>query len=274
MFNTLYQAIDWQAPWYQALATLTAATTENASVADSLNAQLPDGLTNAFAKPLKFVSQDSLPEGMAYESFIAQTGNIPTRDNFHDLLGGLIWLNFPKMKAVFNQLHEQDIAQYGIQAARSRLRNVLTLFDENGGVVVSEQLPVLQALQSFDWHTALWRYRDQWQHSTQFFPIGHALLEKMIEPRLGICAHCLLVQADRGFFELDKFSQRAQLDNWLSAFFLQHAANLHSKGFQPLPVLGIPEFVAEQDASFYQNTQVFRPKPTRKSSAVHQFLLK
>lgn len=276
MFNQCYQAIDWQAPWYQKLGLLAPRQVSDTrplkdSVAKALNAQLPPELTNAFGKPLSFVGQSALPDGMAYESFIADTGQVPTRDNLHDLLGGLIWLNYPKTKAVFNQLHQQDIAQQGIGAARSRLRNVLTLFDENGGVVVSANPQILHALQNFDWHTALWHARDVWSDNCAFFPIGHALLEKLITPRPGICSHTLLVHADRDFFGLAPTVQRQQLDTWLSEFFIKHAAYLAPKGFQPLPVLGIPYFDPAQSVGFYQNTAVFRPKSARKPAAIWHF---
>ncbi|MFP3562557.1 DUF3025 domain-containing protein, partial [Paraburkholderia sp. SIMBA_049] len=44
------------------------------------------------SQTLQFVSQNALPEGEVYENFIGTTGNIPTRDNLHDLFNGSIWL--------------------------------------------------------------------------------------------------------------------------------------------------------------------------------------
>ncbi|MBY0345514.1 MAG: DUF3025 domain-containing protein [Neisseriaceae bacterium] len=41
---------------------------------------------NAYGLPLQFVPQSCLPDGWAYESFIAQTGHVPTRPNAHDAL--------------------------------------------------------------------------------------------------------------------------------------------------------------------------------------------
>lgn len=121
--------------------------------------------------PIHFVDQACLPEGETYESFIAKTGKIPTRDNHHDLLNGLIWLNFPQAKAVFNELHAKDILRHGIHNARTALRNALTVFDENGGIVVSSDRLLLEQLQAFKWHAALVIHRANWlaQHRTIAF---------------------------------------------------------------------------------------------------------
>ncbi|MFW2177097.1 MULTISPECIES: DUF3025 domain-containing protein [unclassified Moraxella] len=234
-------------------------------------------LQNYQKMPIKFVSQQALPANTAYETFIAETGQVPTRNNLHDWLGGLIWLSFPKTKAVFNQLHQQDILENGVTAKRTAIRNVLTLFDENGGVVVSSDRRVLTALQQFDWQTALWQYRQSWlgtsdiRQQTTFFPIGHALLEKLIEPRLPICSHTLLIEVTDEFFGQTLPCQRQQLDDFLTDYFFHKTSQLTSKSFQPLPVLGIPNFCPNQSADFYQNTQVFRERQQREPVTIWQF---
>ena len=274
MMNQLYHQINWQAPWYNKLAIppLFSLLKDTFSIAnpikpvdnpvkDWLNFSLTTPIYTYQHHPIHFVAQDDLPANTAYETFIAQTGNIPTRDNFHDLLGGLIWLNFPKTKAVFNQLHQQDIEKNGIQPKRSLLRNILTLFDENGGVVVSDDIALLQALQSFDWQTCLYAKRQTWltEHAL-FFPIGHALLEKLIDPRPNITAHVILLQVEPNWLSQDSQTQRQRLDDFLSQFFLALANHetLTSKMFQPLPVLGIPNFWQPQTLYFYQNKDIFR----------------
>lgn len=261
MPKTLYQTINWQAPWYQTLAIPPLGAENFTQVKDWLNASLVTPIFNYRSHAIHFVSQDDLPPNTAYETFIAQTGNVPTRDNFHDLLGGMIWLNFPKTKAVFNQLHQQNIEQVGVQSQRSLIRNILTLFDENGGVVVSSDRSLLQDLQTFDWQTALWEKRNNWQSQlTQFFPVGHALLEKLITPRPNITAHVILLTAEQTWFEQSIDQQRQGLDNFLSQFFIKLASQtqLNSKMFQPLPVMGIPDFCEQQFATFYQDTTIFR----------------
>lgn len=266
----LSQSINWQAPWYRTL-TIPPCPTNFPHVKDWLNTAITSPIYNYQNKPICFVAQDDLPPNTAYETFIAQTAQIPTRDNFHDLLGGVIWLNYPKTKAVFNALHQQDIEQHGITAQRTPLRNWLTVFDENGGIVVSCDNKLLQALQQFDWHTALWQRQAQWASDTAFFAFGHALLEKLITPRLPITGHCLLLHVDSDFFGLNIQQQRETLDNWLSTFFWRQHNDLTAKMFQPLPILGIPQYCDGQNVEFYQNKTVFRDK--RKSPPVPIFAL-
>lgn len=263
----LYQQINWQASWYRTLSIPPCPPHDSkgdcqdfATVKDWLNHTLTSPIYNAKNLAIEFVSQNELPPNTAYETLIANTGKIPTRDNFHDLLGGVIWHNYPKTKAVFNALHQQDISEHGITAKRTPLRNLLTVFDENGGIVVSCDNKLLQALQQFDWHTALWECQAQWASDTAFFAFGHALLEKLITPRLPITGHCLLLHVDSDFFGLDVQQQRDTLDNWLSALFWRQHNDLNSKMFQPLPILGIPQFCECQSLEFYQNKSVFRDK--------------
>lgn len=282
--------IDFDKSWYHYLAYFpnfpkldakhTHATHSHApaiNIVENLNACLDryedinaSRIVNFEKLPIRFVEQACLPESEAYESFIANTGKIPTRDNHHDLLNGLIWLNFPQAKAVFNELHAKDILRHGIHNARTALRNALTVFDENGGIVVSSDKLLLEQLQAFKWHAALVTHRTNWlgQHRTiAFFPFGHALLEKLLNPRKNITSHTLLILVDEGWFEQSIDSQRNQLDTAIAKMFRQlampnlanNAVNLSSKSFQPLPVMGIPGYSNDNVIpAFYQDEAVFR----------------
>ena len=282
--------IDFDKPWYHYLtyfaeldakhsqATHSYAPAINAiNIVEKLNAGLDrfedvnaSRIANFKKLPIHFVEQAYLPEGEAYESFIAKTGKIPTRDNHHDLLNGLMWLNFPQAKAVFNELHAKDILQHGIHNARTALRNALTVFDENGGIVVSSDRLLLEQLQAFKWHAVLVTHRANWlaQHRTiAFFPFGHALLEKLLNPRKNITSHTLLILVDEGWFEQSIASQRNQLDTAIAKLFRElampnladNAVKLSSKSFQPLPVMGIPGYSDDNVIpAFYQDEAVFR----------------
>lgn len=264
--KNLLSQIDFSQKWYKNLHIPNIEFSDNLTVYDWLNqSNRCENFVNSQNLPLQFVAQDDLSDNIAYESFIANTGKIPTRDNFHDLLNGLIWLNFPKTKAVFNQLHQQNIIEFGIGNARTPLRNALTLFDENGGVLISSSSEILHALQQFNWQTAFLSY--EWQDS-EFFAVGHALLEKLITPRKNITAHCLLLTVDKDWFQQDLKIQRQQLDDFLAKFFLQTV--LQPKMFQPLPVLGVPNY-CEQDADFYADTSVFRERRAGEPAKIWHF---
>ncbi len=218
--------------WCQPLRSAWAQLGTRGSVADRLN--------QAGLAPRRFVPQAALPAGEAYEAFIARSGCVPTRDNAHDLLNGLLWCAEPARKARLNALQAQAIAAQGPGAVRGPLRDALTLFDENGAWW-PDCPPALQtAWRVRDWQSLFIGLRTQWQTRPRLF--GHALLEQLaLAPRKPLCAHVLLA---------DPLS--------LSA------ADWAAKPFLPLPVLGVPGWwPANEQPDFYDDPAVFRPLRTK-----------
>lgn len=215
-----WRAIDWSAPW---LAPYL-------HVARPVVAALEAGASTAQALGERFVPQAALPEGEAYESFVARTGTVPTRDNLHDLFNGLVWLAFPELKRELNRRHAAQIAREGIGAARGPVRDALTLFDENGALF--EAPPVLcEALAARDWRSLFVDHRARWIEA-RLTLVGHALLEKLVTPRKPITAHV-----------------------W------RPGDPPDGRPFAPLPVLGVPGWwPANEDGAFYDDADVFRPR--------------
>lgn len=246
---TLWQQLDWQAPWmqpYQALGQQLAAAQARqpaASVAAQLNAlNLPHGCGR------QFVPQSALPPGEAYEAYIARTGCVPTRDHLHDALNGLAWHRFPRTKARLNALQSQTIADQGVGAVRGPLRDALTLLDENGALLVAPDA-LWQALRARQWRRLFVDLRPLWADA-QLLVLGHALLEKLVQPRKPITAHVLCA------------AQSLRLGDNIDAVISKSlcAAQLATKPFTPLPVLGVPGWSPEnQNFSFYDDSCVFRP---------------
>ncbi|OXL18105.1 DUF3025 domain-containing protein [Psychrobacter sp. DAB_AL32B] len=228
---------------------------------------------NNHAHRLRFVSQDALPEGEAYESFIATTGNIPTRDNLHDLFNGSIWLTFPKTKALLNYYHMCEIAKKGISTSRGRVRDTITVFDENGAVLVTTEPSIGEALIDFDWQASLITPRECWDNPQQIsaddknnakaavYIFGHALLEKLLQPRKPLCAHSVIIYVSAEFFKLKRSERIEYLDNQLAEYMhdLLSREDVTPRKLSPLPILGVPHFWAENaNPSFYEDNQVFR----------------
>lgn len=221
---------DWRKPWFARLRSIAAALPAEPNVAEALN------VTGA-GEPC-FVEAAALPAGEAYEAFIARTGTVPTRDNLHDLLNGLIWLHQPALKRRLNQLQAADIAQRGIGPTRGALRDALTLFDEHGALWPDAPPLLAQALAARDWTALFITHRALWSGAgVEVF--GHALLEQLASaPRKGLTAF-------------------VALGNPLAWSPAQWAA----KPFLPLPVLGIPGWwPGNEDPAFYTDTKVFRPQ--------------
>tara|TARA_R110002073_G_scaffold313316_1_gene485162 strand:- start:2963 stop:4003 length:1041 start_codon:yes stop_codon:yes gene_type:complete len=221
------------------------------------------------AQTLQFVSQNALPEGEAYEHFIGTTGNVPTRDNLHDLFNGSIWLTFPKTKAVLNHYHMLEIAKQGISERRGRVRDTITVFDENGAVLVTADPSIGEALVDFNWQASLVMPRAKWDNPVQpddsaqaaVYIFGHALLEQLLQPRKPLCAHSIIIHVTQSFFTLPLAERIRFLDDKVSEYMdtLLSKDDVTPRQLAPLPILGVPYFWAENAApDFYEDSYVFR----------------
>jgi len=226
---------------------------------------------------LQFVSQNALPDGEAYEHFIGTSGNIPTRDNLHDLFNGSIWLTFPKTKAVLNYYHILEIAKQGISERRGRVRDTITVFDENGAVLVTADPSIGDALIDFDWQASLVKSRTKWDSPTQpdnsaqaaVYIFGHALFEQLVQPRKPLCAHSIVIHVSQSFFTLSLTERMSYLDDKVAEYMDTLLSNDDVKPRQlaPLPILGVPHFWAENvAAAFYDDSYVFRSGRRQKRS--------
>lgn len=237
--------VDWARPWLAHCRAL-GARAEQAAQSHSVAAALEAATASP---PVRFVPQDALPAGEAYEAHIFRTGEVPTRDNPHDFFNGLAWLHFPQTKRRLNELQAAEIARRGVGASRGPLRDALTLFDENGAVL--DAPPVLwDALVARDWHRLFVTERARWAEA-RLLLFGHALLEKLTVPRKGLTAHVLFAPgACQSIYPRDECIAEA-----LSA------AHLATKPFVPLPVLGVPGWWPENaNLCFYDDPDVFRPR--------------
>ena len=237
---------DWASPWLSGYRTPGLALQQRLraglSVAEALNAlveDLPaDRRPQLQGRTLRFVPQAALDAGQGYEAFIASEAAVPTREHWHDALNGLVWLRWPALKARFNDLHQQGRLAAHDPGRRGALRDALTLFDENGAWL--EAPPALgEALHRRDWPRLFVELRPLWAQA-RLHLVGHALMEKLMQPRKPICAHVLLQDP-----------LALQAEDWAG------------KPFSPLPVLGVPGWwPANESPQFYDDIQVFRPART------------
>jgi Protein of unknown function (DUF3025) len=286
-----FAEIDWSQPWFVPWRELGEPTAQLAlqqrSVAEALNAinhaakreasagsgdiagaasmnTTRAGLALGDAKKVTFVPQSALPEGQAYEDFIFKTAQVPTRDGLHDFFNGLCWHRFPLAKRRLNELQAAEIEAQGVRATRGSVRDALTLFDEN---VVLMHAPddVWAALQARDWLKLFVDLREQWQH-VHLVLFGHALVEKLVTPYKSITGHVYRVDS-----RINPHDEAA-LDAWLVQDL--QPAKLATKPYEPLPVLGIPGWCADNaERAYYEDTNVFRPKreltpKARKATAI------
>jgi len=267
---TALASIDWRAPWLAGFAERGArwqqlAQTAPESFVAALTAEAREhGHRTGQGAPLSFMEQDALPDGVAYETHIAQTGAVATRHNLHDFFNALVWFAFPRVKAVLNARQAAAIARDGVGGARGTERDAITLFDEGGIVFATCDADLAAALVAFDWQRLFVARREDWGRRCAVWPFGHALLEKLVSPYKACTAHALIVEVAPEFFGWPKPRQLDLLDARLGATLRDTV--LTSRGFAPLPVLGVPGFWPENaDPAFYDDTRVFRPGRTRPS---------
>jgi hypothetical protein len=214
-------------------------------------------VVNANGRATRFVAPvDATSSAMQYETSIAATGEIPTRENFHDLFNALQWLSFPKLKSAINAGHVRLLQERGDAEARERSvpRDVLTMFDESGIIVASCDEALLQLIRDFSWRTIFVERREQVKRDMRFLLCGHGLLEKSLAPFIGITAKAILLHVDA-----NTLNDPAALD-LMAAHWLSKPENLtDARNLSPMPLLGIPGWDARsEDAAFYSNTQYFR----------------
>jgi hypothetical protein len=254
----LFATIDWNQPWLARLRHIgeaLAASDDWIKAAGVLSTERR--LSNASGHPIRFIAQQSLPASIGYESHIAATGEVPTRNNLHDFFNTLAWLHFPSTKCALNTLQAEAINHSHSRETRGPQRDAATLFDENAAIFVSYDANLLEALRAHDWRETLQKTPNAFFSQAEVILFGHALIEKLIKPYKSITAHVWTMKIDSAWFAISHQEQQATLDQHLALMLLEGFDN---SAFCHLPVLGVPGWWHEQDAEFYADTEVFRPK--------------
>jgi hypothetical protein len=259
--------IEWAHPWYDAVRpafdSLEPAAGPADRFIDRFNANAARlQLQNHRGQPVRFVPQAALPPDTAYEEFIGATGCVPTRENLHDFFNGLVWQTFPLIKRELNALQAAQIAAAGIKQSRGPARDAATIFDENAALLVARDTgdgrALVDGLRAHQWHDTLYLRRAAFERDAEVWLFGHALMEKLVAPRKAITAHTRVLFAPDAWFGLAWEDRRAWIDMQVAGQLCTEG--LATSGFTPLPVLGVPGWWPQQDAAFYLDQTVFRPK--------------
>jgi hypothetical protein len=195
-------------------------------------------LKSESGKPIRFVSPSA--SDPYYEVHVFETGHVQTRlDSKHDLFNALAWLAFPRTKARINAMHAAEIPREG--GKRGRLRDMLTIFDEGGAIVVGDDA-VAALVREAKWRELfVERYRD-----FRIVVVGHAVLEQALAPHPGITCKVIFANPAR---DLD-----TQAADWLGT------VGKTPRDMPPLPVFGYPGWIKDSDQpGFYSNERYFRP---------------
>jgi hypothetical protein len=216
-------------------------------------------ITTAGGAPLRLVSD---ADADTYEARIRTRAKMHVRDrDWHDLFNVLVWLTFPRTKAALNDaqfaaLRRDERYPGQARSRRGPVRDALTLFDENGLIVLSSDHTLLEDLRVFRWKRLFWERREEVLASMRFFVFGHALCEKALRPYVGMAAHALLLSAGAGDLR-DALTISVRAADALASAAI--ASITTPRSLSPVPVLGIPGWwAANEDPAFYDNAGYFR----------------
>jgi hypothetical protein len=231
-------------PWLAKLADpLQASVEELNALAAEANIRVASGQALRFVPPIGSGARYG-----DYEIRVYETGCVETRPgNRHDFFNALAWLAFPCSKAALNARHAAEIPRE--HGRRGRLRDLLTILDEGGAIVASEDPALLAMLREHRWKELFWVNRERVRTSLRVHVLGHAVLERALEPWPGMTCKALIVppgmEADPGAAQ------------WLAAL----PAEATPRDLPPFPVFGLPGWSPQNEAAeFYDDTRYFRPR--------------
>ena len=173
---------------------------------DALQAVLSArGIVNAGSARVRLCAPGG--KSVPYEEGIRLRGDMPFREgDWHDLFNALAWAAYPATKAALNDAHYHALLEErargqergrmyerGRTNERGRRRDALTVFDENGAIVVSSSASLLDDLRAFRWKRLFVERRDEVRAAMRVHLFGHDLFEKALRPYVGMTAHALLL---------------------------------------------------------------------------------
>lgn len=181
-----------------------------------------------------------------YEIGVYESGRVATRaGNLHDWFNALAWLAFPRTKARLNAMHAQAIPHE--RGRRGRLRDLLTLLDEGGALVACDDAALNALLQGHEWKTLFWEQRQRVLASMRLLVLGHAVLEKALEPWPGITCKAIFVPRSG--------DADAHAAGWLQRL----SPEATPRELAALPIFGYPQWLPESgSAAFYEDARFFR----------------
>lgn len=213
---------------------------------------------------LRFVPPQA--DGLAYECRVWQQGEVETRPgHWHDYFNALIWLSFPEAKRAITAAHVAAMRPAG--DVRGTPRDALTHFDECGIVVLSTSRELLDLLRDFSWRALFVERRAEVLASMRFVVFGHATYESLLAPFRGLTAKAVLYEVDAATLALGRDDLNVAVDCRLAEDFRQERYR-RPRDFQPLPLLGIPGVVPDnEDPAYYDDTWQFRPGRRQQAAA-------
>jgi len=182
-------------------------------------------------------------------------------DNLHDTMNAVVWHTFPRTKRAISEIHV-SLGAANTANGRPRRRDVLTLFDEAGAIIVSQRDDLKALHQSHEWKALFVEHRAEFTQDTRVILFGHGTLEQLgAKPHQGLTVKAL-------WLPLAPSTPLPEIDAWMAERIANGALLAADEHRLPLPILGVPEwFTANDQPTCYDDTDVFRPLRPKRASA-------
>ena len=177
-----------------------------------------------------------------------------------------MWLSLPLTRIVnFKQMIQARESRSKTEPnKRSFLEDRITLFDESGIAIFSDQEDLLTLIEQRDWTNLFWTRRESVLKHLEIWIVGHGLYEQLLQPFVGLVGYGRLYKLESCEMKLQGENKQRLIDQIIA----QDIFKLTQKGSFPLsaiPILGFPRwFQANNDRAFYNDSKYFRgPYPDR-----------
>lgn len=189
-----------------------------------------------------------------YERRVVEHNELIVRaDNLHDVMNALVWLTFPRTKRAVSVAH----VALGVTAdgkTRPRRRDVLTLFDEAGAIILSQRDDLKEMHEGHQWRELFVDHRQEFINETGVILFGHGALGQLgSNPHRGLTVKALWLPLAHGTPLFD-------VDIWMASHIVAGTLLAENEHRLPLPIVGVPGWFAENEqADCYDDIDVFRP---------------
>jgi len=198
-----------------------------------------------------------------YEPRVYLRGELQVRkDHWHDYFNVLVWLAFPEAKAALNARHYGALREQAAARAPNRgaAQDALTLLDEGGVIVASDDDELLACLHAWRWKDLFWSHRERVRARMRFYMFGHALYQKAMRPFMGITGRGILLKTSGGLLAAPLREQLAAVDTRVAAYLAAPENLAATRDLAVVPILGVPGWCADNESeTFYDNLDYFRP---------------
>jgi len=177
--------------------------------------------------------------------------------NLHDTVNALVWRAFPQSKRAISEAHVA-LGAAATANGRPRRRDILTLFDEAGALIVSQRADLRALHEAHEWRRLFVEHRTAFVRHCRVILFGHGTLEQLASnPHRGLTVKALWVDRSPA-------TPLATLDRHLANGIVGGHLLAAAEHRLPLPILGVPGWFAENEhPDCYDDRAVFRPRRLR-----------